>query len=96
MVMDAEIYRCILEATLLPFINQTLPDHRFMKDNDPKHMPRQARAFFEENDINWWRTTPQSPDLNPIKNLWHKLKFYLELKAKPQNTQELVDGIKVF
>ena len=73
--------------------HQTLPDHRFMRDNDPKHTSRRARAFFEENDIN---TPSESPDLNPIENLWHKLKFYLESKMKSQNKQELVDGIKAF
>ena len=67
-----------------------------MLDNDPKHTSRRARAFFEENDINWWRTPSESPDLNPIENLWHELKFYLESKVKPKNKQELVDGIKAF
>ena len=95
-IMDAELYCRILETTLLPFINQTLPDHRFMQDNDSKHTSRRARAFFEENDVNWWRTPPESPDLNPIDILWHELKFYLESKVKPRNKQELVDGIKAF
>ena len=95
-IMDAELYCRILETTLLPFINQTLPDHKFTQDNDPKHTSRRARAFFEENDINWWRTPLDSPDLNPIENLWHELKFYLESKVKPQNKKELVDGIKAF
>ena len=94
--MDLELRCRILETALLPFINQTLPDHRFMQDNDPKHTSRRARAFFEENDINWWRTPLESPDLNPIENLWHELKFYLESKVKPQNKQDLVDGIKAF
>ena len=67
-----------------------------MQDNDPKHTSRRARAFFEKNDINWWRTPLDSPDLNPIENLWHELKFYLESKVKPQNKQDLVDGIKAF
>ena len=34
-IMDAELYCRILETTLLPFINQTLLDHRFVQDNDP-------------------------------------------------------------
>ena len=67
-----------------------------MQDNDPKHTSRRARAFFEENDINWWHTPLESPDLNPIENLWHELKFYLESKVKPQNKQDLVDEIKAF
>ena len=79
-----------------PFINQTLPDHRFMQDNHPKHTSRRARAFFEENDINCQHTPLESPDLNPIENLWHELKFYLETKVKPQNKQDLVDEIKAF
>ena len=67
-----------------------------MQDNDPKHTSRRARAFFEENDINCWHTPLESPDLNPIENLWHELKFYLETKVKPQNKQDLVDEIKAF
>lgn len=50
----------------------------------------------EETGINWWRTPPESPDLNPIENLWHELKFYLETKVKAQTKQELVAGIKKF
>ena len=94
-IMDAELYCNILQTTLVPFINETLPDHRFMQDNDPKHTSRQARAFLEETGINCWRT-PQSPDLNPIENVWHELKFYLETKVKPQAKQELVARIKKF
>ena len=95
-IMDADLFCNILETTLVPFIREKLPDHRFMQDNDPKHTSRRARAFFEEKNINWWRTPPESPDLNPIEDLWHELKFFLESKVKPRNKQELVDGIKKF
>ena len=95
-IMDAELYCNILQTTLVPFIHETLPGHRFMQDNDPKHTSRRARAFLEETGINWWRTPPESPDLNPIENLWHELKFYLETKVKAQTKQELVARIKKF
>ena len=91
-IMDADLFCSILETTLVPFISEKLPDHHFKQDNDPKHTSRQAQAFFEEHEINWWRTPPESPDLNRIKNLWHWIKFYLESKVKPKNKQELVDG----
>ena len=67
-----------------------------MQDNDPKHTSRAAKTFFDENGINWWPTPPESPDLNPIENLWHELKYYLETKVKPRSKQELIDGIKKF
>ena len=95
-IMAADLYCEILESHLLPFINVHLPDHRFMQDNDPKHTSRAAKTFFEENGINWWPTPPESPDLNPIENLWHELKYYLETKVKPRSKQELIDGIKKF
>ena len=95
-IMDADLFCNILETTLVPFIRERLPDHRFMQDNDPKHTSRRAQTFFEEHNINWWRTPPESPDLNPIEDLWHELKFFLESKVKPRNKQELVDGIKKF
>ena len=95
-IMEASLYCSILESTLIPFLRDTLPNHRFMQDNDPKHTSRVAKAFFEENEINWWRTPPESPDLNPIEDLWHELKFYLQTRVKPKTKQELVDGIKKF
>ena len=65
----------ILQHTLLPFIQCVYPDgHRFMQDNDPKHVSNMGKDFLDDNNITWWKAPPESPDLNPIENLWHELK----------------------
>ena len=95
--MDANLYTEILRTTLLPFIASKFPrGHCFMQDNDPKHVSRLAKDFFQDNGINWWRTPPESPDLNPIENLWHELKEYIRRQVKPRTKEQLVDGIKEF
>ena len=74
-IMDTPLYTQILEEYLVPFIQDVYPNsHKFMQDNDPKHTSRLAQAFFEEKSINWLKTPPESPDANPIENLWHELK----------------------
>ena len=45
---------------------------------------------------NWWPTPPESPDLNPIENIWGSLKHYLRTSYKPRNLQDLKDGIEQF
>ena len=95
--MNKEFYVQILETSLLPFLQSTYPDgHRFMQDNDPKHVSRYARMWMAENGVVWWKTPPESPDLNPIENIWHEMKEYIRREIKPKNKQELVDGIVTF
>ena len=50
----------------------------------------------EDNGIYWWKTSPESPDLNPIELLWHKLKHFLQNQVKPKTKEELMDGIERF
>lgn len=98
-IMNASLYCDILEKTLLPFIRRHFPHpniHRFMQDNDPKHTSHAAQDYFTRNGINWWRTPPESPDMNPIENIWHELKEFIRREVKPRNKQELVDGIVRF
>ena len=96
--MDSTFYMDeILGKTLIPFIRATYPDsHRFQQDNDPKHTSRRTRQFMEDNAINWWPTPPESPDLNPIENLWHELKHHLRKRVKPRTAEQLEDGIQGF
>lgn len=96
--MDAERYTRILQAGLLPFIASHFPDgnFRFQQDNDPKHTSRRAKEFFENNNINWWRTPAESPDLNPIERVWNHLKQYLTHTVRPKCKQDMIDGIKLF
>lgn len=80
--MNAAMYVEILERALLPTLHrqQYRNGHRFMQDNDPKHTSRMAKEFLETNGVNWWRTPPESPDANPIENLWHELKVYIPIR----------------
>ena len=84
-IMDAPVYVDILEKTLLPFVEAVYPDSfRFMQDNDPKHTSKLGQQFLRDNKITWWKTPPESPDLNPIENLWHELKEFLRREVKPK------------
>ena len=72
--MNAPLFVQILDRTLLPFLEERLSEgHRFMQDNDPKHTSKLAKSFMDNNGVNWFKTPPESPDLNPIENLWHEL-----------------------
>jgi len=78
--MNAPLYTNILDATLLSFIAKHYPDgHRFMQDNDPKHTSRHAREHLDNNNVNWWKTPPESPDCNP------EAKEFLRREIKPKN-----------
>ena len=61
-----------------------------------KTMTQKYTGSSTRNDVNWWRSPTESPDLNPIEKVWGSMKTYLWDKVKPKNLVELKTGIKVY
>ena len=61
-----------------------------------KHTSARVGIWLQQNNINWWKTTAESPDLNPIDNWWHELKEYLRRVVKPRTKDQLISGILEF
>ena len=95
--MNAEMLKLIFTAGLLPFIQEKFPDgHKLFQDQDPKHASSAIEEFFERHNVEWWPSPPESPDLNPIDNVWGSMKQYLRTAYKPMNLEELRAGIERF
>ena len=93
--MNAMGFIEVLKSGLLPYLKNIDPNARFMQDNDPNHASRAAGEWLEKSGVNWWKT-PESPDLNPLENLWHELKEYQRRVVKPKTKEKLIGGIIQF
>ena len=96
-IMNTNRLITVYEAGLLPFLRERFEHgHRLYQDNDPKHSSKKIEDFFEEKEVNWWYSPPESPDLNPIELVWGSMKQYLRTDYKPKNLDELKAGIERF
>ncbi|CAJ0947548.1 unnamed protein product [Ranitomeya imitator] len=82
--------RTILEENLLESTKDLRLGLRFVlqQDNDPKHKAKSTMEWFTNKRIQVREWPSQSPDLNPIENLWKELKTAVH-KRSPSNLTEL-------
>jgi hypothetical protein len=71
-IMDQHGYKDLLERELLNSATHMGIRRRFVfqQDLSPIHTAPAPTKFFAENRITVLKWAPQSPDLNPIENLW--------------------------
>lgn len=88
-------YKEILETRLIPQLALWYPDGEdfiFMHDSAPCHKAKSVTTFLEQKNIPVLQWPGNSPDMNPIENLWEVTKREMS-KETITNREELISKL---
>ncbi len=93
--VNAAIYQEILEHFMLPSADKLYGDADFIFQQDlaPAHTAKGTKSWFNDHGVTVLDWTANSPDLNPIENLWGIVKRKMR-DTRPNNADDLKAAIK--
>ena len=95
--LNADLLYTIYKITLLPSAKKLFGKDNdswvLQEDNDPKHTSGKAQEWRDNNQVNRISWPSQSPDLNPMENVWAVLKANVG-NHQPISTKDLITIIK--
>ena len=91
--MNAAMYREVLEKHLKPSLRKT-GCSVFMQDGAPCHTARSIKEWLTASKVPVLEWVGNSPDCNPIENLWKGLKREVNMLGAAKNLDELTKKIQ--
>ena len=92
--INSTVYKEILKKHVVPNLRTAINQPAvFMQDNAPCHIAKSVKTFLSEKDVTVMEWPAQSPDMNPIENVWKLLNERAKEK-NPRNIKELWTNLK--
>ncbi len=93
--ITAPVYQEILEHFMLPSADQLFKhaDFIFQQDLAPAHTAKSTKSWLNDQSVGVLDWSANSPDLNPIENIWGIVKRKMRNK-RPKNADELKATVK--